>query len=86
MALKADVPHWDLDQYYLPGSGKLETDLALLRTKCEDFAGRRRLLVQGQALGPAEFLDCLRELEDITRLAHFLEGYAALAFAQDTSD
>ena len=83
--MNENIPHWNLDQLYTLGSPALKNDLAALDDKTSTFARwRDRLNAAGPT--PAEFKELIAELEDLTKLAHRLSGFAGLAFAQNTQD
>jgi oligoendopeptidase F len=78
--------HGDLSKYFPSGVVNLEADLEILQKKQSDFAQRRPLLNSEKPLNQDDFLLFLKQLEEISHQANLLEGYASLAFAQDTSD
>ncbi|MDR1044375.1 MAG: M3 family oligoendopeptidase [Candidatus Adiutrix sp.] len=79
------IPQWDLSQLYSLDSPALQNDLAALDRQAADFSLWRARLEQGRPSAD-EFRELLGALEDLTRLAHRLAGFASLAFAQNTQD
>ncbi len=83
--MKTTPPHWNLDQLYTPDSPALTADLAALDRKIADF-GQWRGRLQEKTPAADEFRGLIAGLEDLSRLAHRLSGFAHLAFAQNTQD
>ncbi|UQZ88184.1 oligoendopeptidase F [Deltaproteobacteria bacterium Smac51] len=81
----SEIPNWNLDQLYVEDSDKINTDLEALDERGEKFARWRDKLKEGLPTSD-EFRQMVTELEDLTKLAHHLSGYAALYFAQNTQN
>ncbi len=79
------IPDWDLSQLYTLGSPELENDLAELDRKTAAFGAWRAKLQNGDPTAE-EFAGLVKELEELTALAHRLAGFSSLAFAQNTQD
>ena len=79
------IPDWNLDQLYTPDGPKLTADLETLDRKTAEMT-RWRSVLEEKTPDPDAFAALVAELEDLTRLAHRLAGYASLAFAQNTQD
>ena len=79
------IPDWNLDQLYLPDSPELAADLDKLEKKTVAMS-RWRAVLDEKTPDAETFSRLVHELEDLTKLAHRLSGYASLAFAQNTQD
>ncbi|MDR1051484.1 MAG: M3 family oligoendopeptidase [Deltaproteobacteria bacterium] len=88
--MAADLPHWDLGQFYPAGPASLEEDLAKFEALVEKFAGRRELFPPtgeiGETVSAEVFLTVLDEMTEIVLLESKLAEYASLRAAQDVSD
>ncbi|MDR3204431.1 MAG: M3 family oligoendopeptidase [Deltaproteobacteria bacterium] len=86
MVFDNSIPEWNLDSFYCPDSENLKLDLAALEDKRLAFESKRSLVSEGRKPSKEQFLDLIKELEDLSRLSQLLCCYASLYFASDTSN
>lgn len=76
---------WSLaDLFPAPDSPEMNVALDELEARTGAFEHLRTQLVPD--IAPDQLLDCIQQLETITRLLHRLYAYAGLLFAEDTQD
>ena len=77
MAENKKLPEWDLSEYYAGMEDKkIDEDIALYAQKAEEFAAKYRGRVAG--LDANEFLEALKDVEELDRIAAKLGGFASL--------
>jgi oligoendopeptidase F len=81
-----DAPDWDLSGYFPEGKSDIKQTIRLIEERLIEFAQVKKSLEANEPLTPADFLEILRQYEEIQIDARLLYGYIFLANAQDTSD
>ncbi len=81
----AELPKWNLaDLYESMDCAALKSDLELIVTMADDFAGAHRGKVS--TLPAHGFSDAILQYEDITQIMHKLMSYAQLLYAANADD
>ncbi len=79
------LPEWDLsDLYAAPDAPEIERDLDRVRKACVSFAETYKGRLS--KLSPDDMLTCVREYEDVDRVAGRIMSYAGLRYYQQTTD